>query len=430
MDKVIVDFLGIILGLVTTAVFYKTFWAFKMLNYKWFALGFSVVVLLQLTAVLYFQSTGFLPILSVLFAFAISFYFISRITYKLLLSLIIIAIKFASELVTGAVVVEVMGISVEQVQDNLILYMLGVLISTLFALFIVFMIRFFMRNNKQEMENQFNLLIALMPIQSMLLCLILYGYFVEMFQTDTLGIIAVIISLVLIFVIMFVINNQRKALLYKKEYEVAQFKLKAQIDHYQKLYDAQCEVRKIRHDIGNNLIAIFGFLENLNVQAAMEHIVRINADMTKAAEIVDTGFPPVDAIISAKINRANESEIKLNYKVLIDGVLHVDQFDLAMIVASALDNAIEGILRSEGVSKDILIHIATVVEYVSIYVENFTSETVYSDFRTSKSDKSSHGFGMAQIESIALKYSGTIQAACESDAGKFTLNILLKNQRP
>ena len=93
------------------------------------------------------------------------------------------------------------------------------------------------------------------------------------------------------------------------------------------------------------------------------------------------------------------------------------------------DNAIEGILRSDGVDRNVLVHISSASDYISIFVENFASGPVDVSFRTSKRDKSNHGFGIVQMKSIAQKYFGDVQLDFNSETGKFSLNILLKNQR-
>jgi sensor histidine kinase regulating citrate/malate metabolism len=292
------------------------------------------------------------------------------------------------------------------------------------------MIRVFVKKSKQETGNLFNLLMAVMPIQSIIICSIVYGYSVDikMLQTPTLGIVAVTISLLLVFIFMIVLNNQRKALAYKAEYELAQERLKLQIEHYQQLYKEQREVKLIRHDIKNNLDAVYGLLKAECLQDALECISRIRSDVQKTAEIVNTQLPPVDAVLTAKISKAHEHGINIKYKVLLCENLYIDQFDLAVIIANALDNAIEGILRSCDVEKTVFLNIAHAAEYISIIVENSASSPIDDNFKTSKPDKANHGFGISQMKSVAKKYSGDIQPSFSVNTGLFTLEILLKNR--
>ena len=235
----------------------------------------------------------------------------------------------------------------------------------------------------------------------------------------------------MVFVAMLMLGSQRRTLFHNREYALAQYRLRTQIEHYGKLYESQHEVRSIRHELGNNLIAISGMLEKGLTGEAIDRIRSIRADVGRTAIIVDTGLPSVDAVISAKMGTSAAHGIIIQYKVIIENGLHMDQFDLAAVVANALDNAIEGILRSETcveAYRRILLHISSVSEYISILVENHVSAPVNKNFETTKPDKQNHGFGLAQIRSIAKKYSGDVQPEYDPSICRFSLNVLLKNR--
>jgi len=120
----------------------------------------------------------------------------------------------------------------------------------------------------------------------------------------------------------------------------------------------------------------------------------------------------------------------IKYLILIDDDLHINQFDMAVVIANALDNAIEGIQRSTGdIEKLISLDIHRASDYVSIIVENNASGPVYSDFPTSKLDKKNHGFGMSQMEAISKKYNGSFRPSFDSEKRRFLLKVILKNQK-
>jgi len=333
----------------------------------------------------------------------------------------------------GIIVVQVMGYPPEDIQNIPVIYMLGVLVSKLSALFFVYIFRLFLKIKKHETGKHFYLLMAAMPMQSIILCFIVYGYSADIaeLRTPTLGTIAITISLLLLFILMVILSNQSKAFEYKKEYELAQTRLKMQVEHYQNLNQAQHEVRGIRHRMSNDLIAISGALKNGLVDEATARVNEILADIAKTADIVDTGIPPVDAVLNAKIAKAQESGIIILHKVLVDDELNADLIDLAVIVASALDNAIEGVLRSKNAPKTITVKISSGIEsgYISILVENYTSGSLDENFETSKTDKKNHGFGLKQMRDIAIKNDGDIEPCFDPNTGKFSLYVLLRNRQ-
>jgi len=430
MEKVLVDLVGTALEILVVMVFYQTLWVPKRIKRYLFSLGLLLVAILVIVLTLFLKNTVVLPLISIPIMFCLSLFYVSSITSKVLFSFIIVAVLFSVEQLFGVFFVSVLKIPIEQVQNDALTYMVGVLSSKLFSLFIVYILRIIIKGNKQEADSRFNLLMAFMPIQSIVLCFIIYNYSISTnpHQAANLGIASVVISLALVFVIMFILNDHRKAFLYKKDFELAQLRQEAQMEHYHKLYQSQRELKNIRHDISNDLIAISGMLTDGSVQEAIRRISEINSNVLKTADIVDTGLPAIDAIINAKISRANESDITIVYKVLVDDKLNINQFDLAAVLANALDNAIEGSLRGQVEGKNIWLNVASVSDYISVVVENFTSGLIYDDFRTSKADEKNHGFGIPQMRAIAQKYNGNVQMSFDQQTGKFLINILLKNQ--
>ena len=431
MDRVLIDFLGAGFEIIVVIIFYEAFWPIKKLTRPQFALVFLITAILNVFLTALLQNTVSLPVVSLIIIFAMSYCFSSGLTFKLLLSFAVFAIIFASEMLVLVIITQVLNVPTEQAQSSLLAYIIGVIVSKLFALFLVYVIRNFVKQYRQEADLQFNSLMALMPIQSILLCFIVYGYSVgiDALRIPVLGITAIIMSLLLVFITMLILNNQRKALAYKRDFDSSQIRLNMQIEHYQKLYAAQHEVRSIRHEISHKLLAISGMLSDGSIQEAIGLINGIHTDVERTTDIVNTGFPQVDAVIYAKINLANESGIHIKYKVIIDDKLYIDQLDLAVIIANAIDNAIEGIIRSGEVEKSILLHVSSESDYISILVENSASGPIAEDFKTSKTDKSSHGFGIAQMKKIALKYSGDVLPSFKRETGKFSLKILLNNRK-
>jgi len=431
MERLLIDTLGTGLGIYVTLTLYEAVWVRKKLKLYVFASGVMLVAIVLVVLTTFLQNVLVLPLLSLAFIFTLSLFYNSGITYRILLSLAVAAIIFVAEMLIGFILVQMLMIPLEQVQTNMATYMFGVLSSNLLALFLVFSIKIFLKGSKQEAGVQFNLLMATMPIQSIILCFIVFE---NSIRTDThnnspFGIAAVFLSLSLIFITMIILSKQRKAMSYKSKYDLGQARLKLQIEHYQDIYNEQREMKSVRHEISNNLIAISGMLKAGQVQESIARISSMQKQVERTADIVDTGLPAIDAILSAKITEANDSGIDVTYTVIIEDELYIDQFDIAVIIANALDNAIEGTLRSDGIDKTITLGISSVVDYISIQVENYATDPIYEDFRTSKPDKKNHGFGMQQMRDVVHKYNGSFRPSFDSNAGCFSLKVMLNNKR-
>jgi len=431
MERLLIDALGTGLGIFTTLTLFEMMWIRKKIKLYRF-IGITLLIAgFSLVSTIFFQNTVFLPVFLVVTAFLLSLNFISSITYKLLLSLAVVAITFVTEMLIGFLLVQVFSIPLEHVQNNMPLYLFGMLVSKLLVLIIVLMFRVFLKSNRDDAEMQFNILMVFMPIQSIILSYIVFDYSVK---TNTqinspLGIVAIFFSISLIFITMLFIEKQRKALVYKKEFELGQTRLKMQIEHYQEIYQEQNKVKMMRHDMSNNLLSISGLLNSGNVKGAVARINNMQEQTISIGNIVNTGLPPIDAILSAKVARAGKYDIDIEYTIIIDGELNIDQFDIAVIIANALDNAIEGIERSKDIEKTISLNINRTGEYVLIIIENYATGPIYDDFQTSKQDKKNHGFGMVQMKEVAQKYGGSFCPFYNSETGKFSLKIMLTNKK-
>jgi len=430
MERVFIDMVGTALEIFVAIMYFETFRPFKTISRNRLIVGISLIGILSVTLTTLLINTVALPILSIALMFGLSFYFDSSITFKLLHTCVISAALFAAEVLVGTIYVQILAIPTHYIRYITSAYMIGVIVSKLFVLLLVFLIRIPMKQ-KWETERQFNLLMAVMPIHAIIVCFIVYGYTLDSsaIQDSALGIIAVVLSLTLLVITMFILYNQRKVLSYKREYDISQAIISMQIEHYQELYNAQHNVKSIRHEMNNNLIALSGALKTGQTQEVIKRIDSIQNSLVETSFLASTGIPPVDAVIAAKKAKANENKIEIIHKVLIADVIEVDQFDLAILIANALDNAIEGILRADDVSRQVILNMTNVADYITLHVENYASASVRSDFKTSKSDKKNHGFGLMQMRSIAAKYNGDMYPRYNLETGKFTLSVLLRNHK-
>ena len=429
MEKLLIDIFGTGLGFYAAIMLFNKAWERKNVKPSIYMCGILSAATVGVLLTTLLRNSPVLPPSIILLFFSLSFFYESGITYKILLSLALVAIIFVSEMIIAYPLVQVLAIPIENAQENMPIYMFGVLTSKLVALFIVLIIRAFMKSSKENAGKQFNLLMAAMPIQSIILCYIVSDYSVKAgtVNNSPLGITAVFLSLVQIFITLNLLEKQLTAMSLKKQYELGQIRLKMQIEHYQNIYQQQQQVKSMRHDMNNNLLAISGMLNSGQTQDAISRINTMSENVVSTSDVVDTGFPPIDAILSAKISKAREVGIDVGYTVFIDDDLNIDQFDIAVIIASALDNAIEGTQRSTDVDKEVTLSISRVADYISILVENNASGPIYGDYQTSKPDNKNHGFGMKQMREVTEKYNGSFCPSYDSEAGRFSLKVMLNN---
>ena len=429
VDNLAIDIFGVAFDFYLSIVFFSTFWEVKPVKGILWASGLCGIGIISILAATFIKSGYLLPIVFVLTSFLLAHYFKASITSRILFAVILSALLAFSEMLAAVTLILVLHYSAEQVQSSFIAYATGLLSSKLFAFLLIYLVKFIIKSKNREFDKWFNLLLLLLPVQSLALCVVVYG--ISVVTTDakvnSLNLIVLFISFSFLVITAFIVKKQSEAIEYKQKYELACARSQAQLEQYNELYTAGQEIRGIKHDMQNTLTAIGGLLSGGKTQDAIDRIEKTQSSIRQTNLPINTGYPTIDAIVSAKTKKASEFGINIKYAFAV-GALHIDQFDVALVLANALDNAIEAAAKCPNAERDIRMSISSKSGYISISVENPTNDMAIKNLKTTKPDKASHGFGIKHMKSIARKYDGNLIANFDPEAEKFQLNILLKNR--
>ena len=198
---------------------------------------------------------------------------------------------------------------------------------------------------------------------------------------------------------------------------------KQHINEVEKLYG---DIRSLKHDMGNHI----SVLENLFVKKETEefekYLSELKAVYSVNMEGIKTGNPITDVILTQKQKEAKGKGIGFECQFIYPLNTSVNAFDVSVILNNAIENAFEGV---EG-CKDPYIYIAAYRKKNAymLKVTNCMKEKVEIDEETglpetTKKDKNSHGFGLANIRKVAQKYYGDIDIS--QDMNSFTLTVML-----
>lgn len=164
-----------------------------------------------------------------------------------------------------------------------------------------------------------------------------------------------------------------------------------------------------------------------NVQNRNQVLDELEASVRAFDSAVHTGNETLDAVLTEKSLYCQDMKVVLT--CVADGTLlrGMAAVDLYVMLGNVLDNAIECVTGLEDVQRRIIsVAIFRVQDMVKIQIENpYDIEPVFQNDLpvTTKADKSSHGFGVKSIKTVAERYGGYVTATAED--GLFTLHILL-----
>ena len=159
------------------------------------------------------------------------------------------------------------------------------------------------------------------------------------------------------------------------------------------------------------------------IDNAIEELNKNIDVIEKSSRVIDTGHPAIDAVIENKLNKCNKLNIKTNITYYYKNNININEIEIAVIIGNILDNAIEACQKLNNIDKEIWGLISADNKNLIISIKNTTDRL--NNFKTSKKDKKSHGYGLRSISHIAEKYNGYAKFSFEDNI--FTSYIILEN---
>lgn len=184
---------------------------------------------------------------------------------------------------------------------------------------------------------------------------------------------------------------------------------------------------RLYHDMGNHFSMIQSYLADGKVEEARTYLDRLGKD--RAAYSVErfTGIEAVDYILSQKAAFAKQQNVETSIHAEYPKDCKIDPVDLCTILTNLLDNAMEACGKLPEASAKILsVTIRRINQFIIIQIANSCiEEPIISkgNFKTSKTDKRHHGWGMKNVRLAVEKYHGTMEY--EYNKNMFTVSVML-----
>ena len=193
-----------------------------------------------------------------------------------------------------------------------------------------------------------------------------------------------------------------------------------QAAHTQKVYITEAQARyeqtqSFRHDIKNHLSVLDGLLRSGKLEEGREYLKKLEAVSESLSFPYQTGNPVVDILLGEKLGLAKEigSEVSL----VLPKPCGIDDFDLCVLFANALDNAIAACRAHDG-AKAIRISGKQQGDFYMLTFENTCSDAPLPPA----------GTGLSNIKAVAEKYHGALLT--EKNGQRFYLSVLLNASPP
>ncbi len=209
-------------------------------------------------------------------------------------------------------------------------------------------------------------------------------------------------------------------------------------EHMEEMEHIYSGIRSMKHDMKNTLAVIMELAGKDETELQI-YLSEINKGFEQLEFRFRTGNTVADVLLNMKYHEAVRTipDIEIDAeRLLFSENMHIQSYDIGVIIGNALDNAIEACrkLKAEQQEAETFIRISSFTrgKMFFIEVENSFNGKVrrkkQSEFPvTEKSDNRAHGMGLANIKHTAEKYHGGVDWTAEGKV--FMLSVMMKNER-
>lgn len=197
--------------------------------------------------------------------------------------------------------------------------------------------------------------------------------------------------------------------------------------------------RAFQHDIDNHLLVLSGLVYEKRYAEAENYSKNLSSLSDNLAARIDTGNLAADVLLKEKVGMAEAKGIQVSCDVHFSKRFYIEDADLCVILANAMDNAIYACAKVKN-RPEITVRAGMRRHFLFINVVNTDSPSEESNgaalYRGGQSPfrEKDYGTGLKNIRRTVKKYKGTMEA--KRSHGRFSLSAALclepsgKEERP
>lgn len=364
-------------------------------------------------------------------AMALSFYFyrtslIRRIFVPLFTWTVSIGV---AEILVLNLISLVFGLTTNEAVNIPIYLVLGVIVSKFLGLIICYAIHVKNRYKFLELGISYWFLFILLFASSIIASFMIYWmlFTLNNQKYNIIGMVSSIGIYLGMFLALYLYERATRQNQIIHQQEQFEQQMESQLKHMDEIILKQNELRRVKHDMVNQLIAIKSYLDNADISGGQQYVASLTDQLQYISPSINTGNNALDAILSTKKSLAESKGIVFNTEIRIQERLPLDAKDLCIIFGNALDNAIEACERlPEHAEKRIDLLLVQDAHSLFCTLSNTAPANNDRRFTTSKADKTNHGFGLQNIRDALANYGAELLIEQEGETFSLSFNIVLQ----
>lgn len=308
---------------------------------------------------------------------------------------------------------------------------LGSIISKVLMFFIIKSFKkIFTGVDMRGLPNKFKALLMLIPIGSIFVVNNIFDItsstdkYINNYSSVMSSLIMLLINIIVFSMYLRLADElelKRVVTVYKQQLELYE-------RHHKEREISILDLRNIKHNMKNNLIAILAYAKNHESKKIVEYIEHVLEDKwIQSTDICKTGNLIVDSLVNYWASVAQKSDIEFLINVNIPDQIPFAAADICLILGNALENAIEAVGKNKNSTNYIKLNIKYDKENLLIAILNSYNGNIKKngdgELKSTKEDNNNHGIGLKCIYHTIERYHGT--ALLKYNKTEFMIKIIL-----
>lgn len=194
-------------------------------------------------------------------------------------------------------------------------------------------------------------------------------------------------------------------------------RIKAQSIYLEEAKMRNEKYRRFQHDIDNHFLVLFGLIHEKKYGEAESYFDHLHKASDHLLLGIETGNPVIDVLLNEKIRYAESKGIRIRHDIRFTPYCPVEDMDLCVILANAIDNAIAACIKERINQPEISVVIRKRHHFIIIEITN----PVNVEYQMAE-----YGTGLKNIKYTVEKYEGTMEIECGKNYFKLTALLCLK----
>lgn len=205
-------------------------------------------------------------------------------------------------------------------------------------------------------------------------------------------------------------------------YQMLHVRMESAVEFAEKANQYMEEVRAVKHDMNRHLSVIHMYLSDQRYEDAAKYLERLKIQSDEAYAEIYCRNLLINFIVGKYAKQAQEKGILFVWDIHVPDQLGIADEDLCSLLDNILENAIEACMKMQCKDADIRLKIGIENGVLRIRCSNSYKGELkeqYGGYKTTKKDKSIHGYGLHIIRKICENYGGGLHVQAED--GRFSL---------